>query len=92
MKNYNDRLAAAGHSATGTADAAEGRLFPRVYLPKAVYEALPTAYVSAGSVFIAGAFYLGIGYGLSAGYLSVGLYCVLAGLSVSSIRRAERAK
>ena len=92
MNDYQDRLAAAGQSATQAAGSRAARLFPGVYLPKALYEALPAAYVSVGSLFVAGAFYLGLSDELSVGYLAVGMSCILSGLTVSSIRRAERSK
>ena len=92
MSDYQDRLAAAGHSATHAASGRPAKLFPSVYLPKALYEALPAAYVSVGSLFVAGAIYLGLSDELSVGYLAVGMSCILSGLTVSSVRRAERSK
>lgn len=92
MNDYKERLATAGQSGTSARDGLSGKLFPSVYLPKALYEALPAAYVSVGLLFVAGAIYLGFGYGFAVGYMAVGLTCILGGLTVSSIRRAERSK
>jgi hypothetical protein len=88
MNDYIDRMATAGN----TPSARKQGLFPSVYLPKSIYEALPAAYVTVGALFVAGSLYIGIDHVMTVGYLAVGLSCILGGFSVHSIRRAERSK
>ncbi len=73
------------------AEAFEGTLTD-MYLPKKIYEALPAAYISTGTLFILGAAYIGFGHWTMTGYLAVGLSCVFAGLTVNSIRRRQRSQ
>ena len=63
-----------------------------MFLPKKLYEALPAAYISVGTLFILGAVYIGIDYRPMVGYLAVGLSCILAGVTVIGIRRNERSR
>ena len=63
-----------------------------IFLPAKIYEALPATYVSLGMLFIIGAVYIGIGHAPMIGYLAVGLSCILAGVTVNSIRRRERSR
>lgn len=73
--------------------AGAARPFPsNIYLPKTIYEALPAGYISVGALFILGAVYIGIGHWPMAGYLAVGVSCILVGVTVNSIRNRERAK
>ena len=92
MNGTTDSFGAIQQSGADAAKAHSNKIFPSMYLPKAVYEALPAAYMSVGAMFIAGATYIGIDHGLTVGYLAVGFTCVFAGLTVSSIRRSERSK
>ncbi len=74
-----------------TAKRSPSKTYASIFLPKNIYEALPAAYVSAGTLLILGAAYIGIGHGpMVVGYLAVGLSCILAGVTVTSIRRRER--
>lgn len=73
-----------------TAKRSPSKTYASIFLPKNIYEALPAAYVSAGTLLILGAAYIGIGHGPMLGYLAVGLSCILAGVTVTSIRRRER--
>ena len=63
-----------------------------MYLPEKIYEALPAAYVSIGTMLILGAAYVGIGYWPMVGYLALGVTCVFAGIRVHSIRRRARSR
>lgn len=73
-----------------TAKRSPSKTYGNLFLPKNIYEALPAAYVSAGTLLILGAAYIGIGHEPMVGYLAVGLSCILAGVTVTSIRRRER--
>lgn len=88
MNDYFDQFASAGNTAAGR----KPGLFPSVYLPEGLYEALPAIYMSVGGLFVAGSVYIGIGHAMTVGYLAVGLSCILGGITVASIRQAERSK
>ena len=90
MKDHTDPLATLEHSAADAAKPFPSRIYPNVFLPKKIYEALPAAYISVGSLFILGAAYIGIGHAPMVGYLAVGLSCILGGVTVTGIRRRER--
>lgn len=92
MSNYTDPSAAFGPSMADTAKRIPSRVYPNFFLPKKIYEALPTAYIFAGTLFILGAVYVGISHVPMVGYLAVGLSCILAGVTVNSIRRRQRSK
>lgn len=92
MNDYTNPVSAIDQSAVGTAKPLLGNIYPSIFLPRKIYEALPTGYILVGTLFILGAAYIGIGHGLMGGYLFVGLSCILAGVSVNSIRRRERSK
>ena len=86
MNDRTDPLSKTEHPIADTAK----RSPSNVFLPEKIYEALPAAYLSIGTLLILGAAYIGIGHGPMIGYSAVGLSCILAGVSVSSIRRRER--
>lgn len=79
-------------SALELASAETANRFPSIFLPNKIYEALPAAYILIGTLFILGVAYIGIDHGLMGGYLAVGLSCILAGVSVNTIRRKERSR
>lgn len=80
------------HSVEGTAIGSRDSIYHSIFLPTKLYEALPAAYISVGALFVLGASYIGIGHLPMVGYLTVGVSCILAGLTVSIIRRRERSK
>ena len=90
MKDYTEPFAANEHSQASGATSDAGGGFPSVFLPKMVYEAMPAAYISMGTLFVLGATYIGLDYTPMVSYLAVGLSCILAGATVSIIRRKER--
>ena len=92
MNDHTDPFATLEHSTADTARRFPSTSYPNIFLPKKIYEALPAAYISVGTLFILGAVYIGIGYGPMLGYLAVGLSCILAGATVNSIRRRERSR
>ena len=92
MNDTNDPFAAPEYSIADTAKRFPSNIYPNMFLPKKIYEALPAAYISVGLMFILGAVYIGIGYRPMVGYLAVGLSCILAGVTVNSIRRRVRSK
>ncbi len=92
MKNYTDPFAAIGPSRDDAGKRSASNIYPNIFLPKKIYEALPAAYISVGTLFILGAVYIGIGHGLMVGYLAVGLSCIFAGVTVNSIRGRDRSK
>lgn len=92
MKDYTDPYAALGPSAADTAKRFPSNIYPNIFLPKMIYEALPAAYISVGMLFIIGAVYIGSGHGPMLGYPAVGLLCIFGGLTLNIIRRRERSK
>ena len=92
MNDSTEPLAAPERSMADTAKRFPGSIYPNILLPKRIYEALPAAYISLGALFILGAVYIGIGHRPMVGYLAVGLSCILAGVTVNSIRRRARSK
>lgn len=88
MHDRNHRYVTPG----STAPVSAGSFANRIFLPERVYEALPTAYISFGSLFVLGAFYIGIGHTAAIGYLAVGLSCVAGGMRVHGIRQRERSR
>ena len=92
MNDAYDQLAATERSLPNSAERFPIHLGASMYLPKKIYEALPAAYISTGTLFILGAAYIGFGHWTMTGYLAVGLSCVYAGLTVSSIRRRQRSQ
>ena len=92
MNDHTDPIATLEHSVADKAKRVPSGIYPNIFLPEKVYEALPAAYISAGTLFILGASYIGIGHGPTVGYLAVGLSCILGGLTVNSIRRRERSR
>ena len=85
MNEFTDTIAAYGSAAPNTATRVRGRF---IYLPTRIYEALPSAYVSVGILFVLGAVYLGVDHGI--GYLAVGLTSILGGVRIHSIRQRAR--
>lgn len=92
MNDHTDPFAKLEHSTADTAKRVPSAIYPNIFLPKTIYEALPAAYISVGALFILGAVYIGIGHGPMVGYLAVGLSCILAGVTVNGIRRRERSR
>lgn len=92
MKDSKNPFSAPEQSAGDTTGRPQRNIVPGMYLPTKIYEALPTAYMSVGTLFILGATYIGIGHGPAIAYLAVGLSCILAGVTVAGIRRKERSK
>lgn len=75
-----------------TAGHSKSSIYDNIFLPAKLYEALPATYISVGTLFIVGASYVGIDHLPMVGYLTVGVSCVLAGLTVGIIRRRERSR
>jgi hypothetical protein len=92
VKDSADPFAALEQSERNTVRRFPSNIYANMFLPKKIYEALPAAYISAGTLFILGALYIGLDYKPMVGYLAVGVSCILAGLTVNSIRRRERSK
>ena len=90
MNDSTEPFAAPGSSGTDTTKRVPSTICRNVYLPKGLYEALPTAYLSMGALFIIGAVYIGISHRPTIGYVAVGLLCIFAGVAVNSIRYRER--
>ena len=92
MNNSTAPIATVEHSSSAPAKRRRNHSYPKMYLPSRIYEALPAAYISVGTLLVLGAAYIGIGDGLMVGYMAVGMSCIFAGLTVSSIRHRERSK
>ena len=92
MNDQTDPFTTLEHSTADNAKRFPSTIYPNIFLPKTIYEALPAAYISVGALFILGAVYIGIGHGPMVGYLAVGLSCILAGVTVTGIRRRERSR
>ena len=92
MIDSNGAFTATNDSTQDTSRRSSSQTYPSIYLPKRIYEALPVAYISLGILFILGAVYIGISHWPMAGYLTVGLSCIFAGVAVGSIRHRERSK
>ncbi len=92
MRDHTDPIATLEHSVADTARRLPSNIYPKIYLPKKIYEALPAAYVSVGTLFILGAAYIGIDHGAMISYLAVGVSCILAGVTVNIVRRRERSR
>lgn len=92
MKDYTKSFADMRPSVQDAAGRSTSVNDLNIFLPKSIYEALPAAYMSAGSLLILGAVYIGISHGTVVGYLAVGLSCMFAGVAVARIRRKERSK
>ena len=92
VHDHTDPFATLEHSIADSAKRFPSNINPNILLPEKIYEALPAAYISVGTLFILGAIYIGIGHGPMVGYLAVGLSCILAGVTVNSIRRRERSR
>ncbi len=90
MNDHNDPVSTSEQSMANSARRFPSNIYPNIFLPGRIYEALPAAYVSAGALFVLGAVYIGIGHGPMIGYLAVGVSCILAGVTVNIIRRRER--
>lgn len=63
-----------------------------MWLPTRIYEALPAVYVGMGALLLLGALYIGGGSELMLGYMTVGSSCVIAGFSVTYMRRKSRSQ
>ena len=61
-----------------------------MWLPKPIYEALPTVYMVIGVVFLGGAAYLGASHDAAAVYGGVGVICLLSGIFVRTRRHESR--
>ena len=92
MNDNTDPFTTLERSTGDTARHSPDSVYHSIYLPPKLYEALPATYISAGTLFILGASYIGIGNLPMVGYLTVGVSCVLAGLTLSIIRRKERSR
>lgn len=92
VKDSTNPSAAPEHPPGDAAKRFPSNICVSLFLPRKIYEALPAAYIAAGTLFIVGASYIGIDHRPVVGYLAVGLSCILAGVTVSSIRRRERSK
>ena len=92
MNDRADSITAFAFSREDTANRAPPSAYPNIFLPKRAYEALPFAYMTVGILFILGAAYIGVSHVPTVGYLVVGLFCSVAGVTVKSIRRRERSK
>lgn len=90
MNDFTKPFAALDSSVSDSTNRSADSVYPDIFLPTKIYEALPAAYISIGTLFIAGAAYIGIGHGLVAGYLGVGVSCILAGVTVNGVRRKKR--
>ncbi len=62
-----------------------------MWLPRKLYEALPSLYIVIGAMLFAGTFYVGLDHLLMIGYLVVGALCVTVGVVVKAVRRKARA-
>ena len=92
MHDHTDPLATFEHTIADSGKRFPSNIESNVLLPEKIYEALPAAYISVGTLFILGAIYIGIGHGPMVGYLAVGLSCIFAGVTVNGIRRRERSR
>lgn len=92
VKDSTELSAALEHSTARTARRFPGNIYSNIFLPEKIYEALPAAYIAFGALFIFGTVYIGIGHSAMTGYLTVGLSCVFAGVTVGVLRRRERSK
>ena len=63
-----------------------------IWLPTKIYESLPVLYVTAGTLLLLGALYIGVDYGLMPGYVALGSSCVLGGMCVMYIRHRARSQ
>ena len=91
MNNATEPFAATEHAVGNTAARDADSIFANMFLPASLYELLPAIYITAGSLLMFGALYIGIGHGPMVGYFALGLSSLLAGISVSTIRRRARA-
>ena len=55
VNDPNDPFATTEPSTAETARPFPGTIYPNIFLPKKIYEALPAAYISVGTLFILGA-------------------------------------
>lgn len=53
---------------------------------------MPAIYVLTGASLIFGALYIGVDYGLMRGYLILGSGCVMAGITVRTMRSNARSQ
>lgn len=61
-----------------------------MWLPKPIYEALPTIYMVIGVLFLAGSVYLGFGHEAAPAYAGIGVVCLLSGVFVRARRHEAR--
>lgn len=61
-----------------------------MWLPKPIYEALPTIYMVIGILFLAGSAYLGLMHEAAPAYAGVGIVCLLSGIFVRARRHEAR--
>ncbi len=61
-----------------------------MWLPKPIYEALPTIYMVIGMLFLAGAAYLGPAHEAAPAYGGIGFICLLSGFFVRARRQESR--
>ena len=92
MNDYTESISTLEHSRMDMTRRFPNTIYPNIFLPKKIYEALPAGYISVGTLFILGAVYVGIGHGPMVGYLAVGVSCILAGVTVFSMRRKGRSR
>lgn len=63
-----------------------------MWLPEPIYKALPTLYAAMGACFIVGVFYLGFDAPMSPVYLGMGLFSILASITVTIWRSGSERK
>ncbi len=61
-----------------------------MWLPKPIYEALPTIYMVIGVLFMAGSAYLGLDHEAAPAYAGIGVVCLLSGVFVRARRHESR--
>ena len=61
-----------------------------MWLPKPIYEALPTAYVVIGTLLLGGVFYVGFHGPMTFVYTGLGVVSVLSGITIRQRRSQAR--
>ena len=61
-----------------------------MWLPAPLYERLPIFWIVLGLLFIAGGLYIGLEFSPALGYITVGIACFFAGVTVAGIRAKYR--
>lgn len=63
-----------------------------MWLPTSVYESLPATYIAVGVLFLAGVAYTGIHSTWGAIYLALGVFSILSGVLIGTLRKKARAE